>query len=92
MRTLFNQMLGDWQLSERQKEGFIVCIPKNARPHTPDDYRPITLLYTDYKILAGLIAAHVRPILAELLHPIQYCGVPGSTTFDTVVTVRNVIA
>jgi len=69
MRTLFTQMLRDRQLSERQKQGVIVCIPKNARPHTPDDYRPITLLNTDYKILTRLIAACVRPILAELLHP-----------------------
>jgi len=37
MRTLFTQMLRDWQLSERQKQGVIVCIPKNARPHRPED-------------------------------------------------------
>ena len=58
MKTLFNQMLRDRQLSERQKQGVIVCIPKSARPHTPEDYMPITLLNTDYKILARLIAAH----------------------------------
>jgi len=44
MRTLFNQMLRGRQISERQKQGVIVCIAKNARPHTPEDYRPITLL------------------------------------------------
>jgi len=92
MRTLFTQMLRDRQLSERQKQGVIVCIPKNARPHTPEDYRPITLLNTDYKVLARMIAARVRPILAELLHPSQYFGVPGNTIFDAVVTVRDAIA
>ena len=66
--------------------------PENARPHTPEDYRSITLLKTDYKILARLIAARVRPILAELLHPSQYCGVPGNTIFDAVATVRDAIA
>jgi hypothetical protein len=78
IRTLFNQMLRDRKLSEHQKQGVIVCIPKNARPHTPEGYRPITLLNTDYKKLARLITARVRPILAELLHPSQYCGVPGT--------------
>jgi hypothetical protein len=92
MRTLFNQMLRDRKLSERQKQGVIVCIPKNARPHTPKDYRPITQLNTDYKIIARLITARVRPILAELLHPNQYCGVPGNTIFDAVATVRDAIA
>ena len=91
MRTLFTQMLRDRQLSERQKQGVIVCIPKNARPHTPEDYRPITLLNTDYKILARLIAARVRPILAEILHHSQYCGVPRNTIFDAVVTIRDSI-
>ena len=58
-------------------------------PHTPEDYRPITLFNTDYKILTRLIAARVRPILAELLHPSLYCGVPANTIFDTVATVRD---
>ena len=84
-------MLRGRQLSERQKQGVIVCIPKNARPHTPKVYRPITLLNTDYKILARLIAARVRAILAELLRPSQYCGVPGNTIFDAVATVRDAI-
>ena len=72
MRTLFTQMLRDRQLSERQKQGFIVCIPKNARPHTPEDCRPITLLNTDYKILARLITAHVGPFY-------QNCYIEAST-------------
>jgi len=92
MRTLFTQMLRDRQLLERQKQGVILRITKNARPHTPKDYRPITLLNRDYKILARLIAARWRSILAELLHPSQYCGVPGNTIFDAVATVRDAIA
>jgi len=92
MRTLITLKLWDRQLSERQKQGVIVCIAKNARPHTSLDYRPITLLNTDYKILARLIADRVRPILSEMLHPSQYCGVPGNTIFDAVATVRDAIA
>jgi hypothetical protein len=42
--------------------------------------------------LARLIAARVRPILAEPLHPSQYCGVPGNTIFGAVATVRDAIA
>jgi hypothetical protein len=92
MRTLVTQMLRDRQLSERQKQGVIVCIAKNARPHTPQEYRPITLLNTDYKILARMNAARVRPILSELLHTSQYFGVRENTIFDAVATVRDIIA
>ena len=56
MRTLFTQKLQDRQLSERQKQGFIVCIAKNEWPHAPKDYRPITLLNKANEILARLIA------------------------------------
>ena len=34
----------------------------------------------------------MRPILVELLHPSQYCGVPGNTIFNAVATVRDAIA
>jgi len=88
MRAQFTQMLWDRQLSERQKQGIIVCIPKNSKSHTPEDYRPITLRNKDYKIFARLIAARVWPILSELLHPSHYCGAPGNTIFDAVATVR----
>jgi len=53
---------------------------------------PITLLHTDYKILARLIAARLRPILAKLFHPSQYCRVRVNKIFDAVATVRDAIA
>ena len=34
----------------------------------------------------------MRPILAELLHPSHYCGVPGKTIFDAAATIRDTIA
>jgi len=54
MRTLFTQMFRDHTLIEKQEQAVIVCIPKGERPNTPEDCRPITLLDTDYKILARL--------------------------------------
>jgi hypothetical protein len=75
---LFSQMFATSNLSEQQKRGVILCIPKTARPHQQSDYRPITLLNTDYKILARIMVNRIRPTLEELLHPSQYCGRPGN--------------
>ena len=69
-----------------------MLIPKTTNPVAPADYRPITLLNNDYKIMARIIASRLQPILADLLHPSQYCGVPGRTIFDAVATVRDAIA
>jgi hypothetical protein len=79
-------------LSDQQKRGVIVCIPKTTRPHQPSDYRPITRLNTAYKILARIMVNRIRPTLEELLHPSQYCGLPGNTIFDATATVREAIA
>jgi hypothetical protein len=59
---------------------------------TPADHRPITLLNTDYKILAGILAWCLRPLLVLHLKAMQYCGVPGNTIFNAVATLRDVIA
>ena len=32
------------------------------------------------------------PIIAELLYPSQYCGVPGNTIFDAMATLREAFA
>jgi len=74
MLVLFKQMYRDCKILEQQKQGTVVCIPKTLGPSTPADYRPITLLNTDYKILARIIGNHLRPLLSELLHTSKYCG------------------
>ena len=60
---LFTQMFTNNNISEQQKRGVIVCIPKMARPYQPTDFWPLTLLDTDYKILARIIAGRIRPVL-----------------------------
>ena len=67
------------KISEQQKSGIIVCIPKTKGHTVPTDYRPIMILNNDHKILARIIANWIRYALVDLLHPSQYCGVPGNT-------------
>jgi hypothetical protein len=44
MLEIFNQMLVEQKLTEIQKRGVIMCIPKADKAVAPDDFRPITLL------------------------------------------------
>jgi hypothetical protein len=85
-------MFFDRATTSQQKLDTIVCLPKSGSMLTPADRRPITLLNTDYKILASILARRLRPLLALLLKATQYCGVPGNTIFDAAATVREVIA
>jgi len=84
-------MFAPGKLTEQQKRGVVVCIPK-TRPNQPSDYRQITLLNTYYKILARIVANRIRPTLEDLLHPSQYCGRPGNTIFEAIASVREAIA
>jgi len=70
----------------------IFCLPKARGNQTPKDYHPITLLKSDYKILSSVIAHRLRPLLAEHFTETQFCGVPVTTIFDAVATVRDTIA
>jgi len=69
---LFSEMFFDSKVTAQQKHGVIVLIPKTTIPVVPADYRPITVLNNDYKIMARIIASRLQPVLADLLHPSQY--------------------
>ena len=88
---VLNQMMLHEPTDMQQNKGIIVCLPKQNGKQTLKGYRPITLLNTDYKILARIIAQHIRPVM-ERLHESQYCGVQGNNIFDAVTTIREAIA
>ena len=92
MLALFNQMYLDGRILEKQKHGVVMRITNSDNPTTPEDYRPIILLNKAYKILARIVANRLRSTFSEMLHPSQYCGLPGNTIFDAVATVWDGIA
>jgi len=89
---ILNCMYIDGIILARQLQGLMVCIPKQAHPSKVEDYRPSTLMNTDYKILTMIIAERLKPILSTLLHPNQYCEIGGNSVFDAVAAIRDVIA
>jgi len=88
---IINTMYFEDTLTDTQKRGVIVCIPKTPHPISPNEYRPLTLLNTDYELLAILLSKRLRPWLNCILRGSQYCGRQGYTIFDAVATVRDVI-
>ena len=76
----------------QQKHGVNVCLPDSSGSQTPADFRPITLLNTDYKLLARIIAHRLRPVMTEHLQTGNFCGVPRNTIFEAVATLREAIA
>jgi hypothetical protein len=79
-------------IQNQQKHGRLLCIPKSAHAERVNEFRPLTLLNTDYKLLARIIANRLKHWLTEIISPNQHCGLAGTNILDALSTVRDVIA
>lgn len=60
------------KLTQLQNQGIITLIPKKDKDRTTlSNWRPITLLNTDYKIAAKSIANRIKKILPNIIHHSQ---------------------
>ena len=92
LRTVLNRMFIEKTITTQQKDGLLVCVPKSGGARGLSDFRRITLLNVDYKLLARIMAHRLRLLLPAHLLPAQFCSVPGNTILEAVATVREVIA
>ena len=60
------------KLTQLQSQGIITLIPKKDRDRTLlSNWRPITLLNTDYKIAAKAVANRIKKVLSSVIHHSQ---------------------
>ncbi|DBA00127.1 TPA: hypothetical protein N0F65_000450, partial [Lagenidium giganteum] len=62
----------------------IAALPKIPSPRTGLDFRPISLLNTDYKVFTLILAMRLRPLLPAIISPTQTGFVPGRSIHDAV--------
>jgi len=79
-------------MTRRQQHGIIVNLLKDKGDIIPAGYRPITLMNTDYKLLARIMARLLTPVLEEQLTSRQYYSVPGKSIPEAVSVLRDVLA
>ena len=80
------------RLSATQSLGIISIIPKGEKDKRfLNNWRPLTLLNTLYKLISGCVAERIKPALPSLIHPDQkgfvagrYIGEAIRTTYDTI--------
>jgi hypothetical protein len=92
IHEMINQQYTENTTTATQKQGIIVFIPKTKMPTRPSDYKPLTLLNSDLKILTRVIANRLTPILTKILSTNQHCGLQNSSILQAVATVRDTIA
>ena len=67
-------------LSLSQRSGLITLLYKQSDRLEMKNWRPITLLSTDYKIAAKAIANRLLQVLPSVIHSDQTCGIRGRTS------------
>lgn len=90
--AMLNESFNEGALPESQNLSYISLIPKDSgSPLEMKNYRPISLLNVDYKILTKALTSKLRPFMSTLIHEDQTYSVTGRTIHDHNHTLRDII-
>lgn len=77
-------------ICETWKEGATTILYKKGDPNLLKNWRPITLLNTDYKLLTGILSRRLKRILPKLILPTQKCAVANRKISDVLKNIQSV--
>ncbi len=79
------------EVQNRMVEGVITLVLKKENKLELENYRPISLLNSDYKILTKVLANRMKRVIRDIIQTTQSYSEPGSDIADTIGTIRDVI-
>ena len=66
-----NECFALGEMSDTQKTGIITMIYKKGDHRNLENWRPISLLNCDYKIMAAILAARLQSVIDQIINPVQ---------------------
>ena len=78
-------------LTDSQWESLLRLIHKKDDKRLPANWRPISLLNTDYKLASKVITERLKSVMASIVHSYQTCAVPGRSIFSNLQLVRDLL-
>ncbi|KAJ1169370.1 hypothetical protein NDU88_001263 [Pleurodeles waltl] len=89
---LYEEMEQEGVMPHTLREGTIALLYKHKGERCDHkNWRPISLLNVDYKILAKTMVNRLKSAMGEIVHPDQTCGVPGRRVADSLALIRDTI-
>lgn len=89
---IYQTMSESKQMSRSMSRGVITLIYKNkGDKKSLKNWRPISLLNVDYKIIAKVIANRMKGVLRSIISEEQTCCIPGRDIADNIMSIRDVI-
>ena len=89
MTELFNENYENTTMTESQKQAVLRLLYKKEERELLKNWRPISLLNVDYKIVATVMANRLRKVLPEIIHEDQTCGVPNRSIYENLFRLRD---
>lgn len=89
---LYEEMVVEGRMPPSLREGMITILYKRKGERSDlKNWRPISLLNVDYKILAKVLANRLKSVIGQIIHPDQTCGIPGRRIADSLALVRDTV-
>ena len=77
------------KMSETQRQAIIALLHKGGDTDLLSQYRPISLLCVDYKIITKAFAIRIQHVLHEIIGENQTAGIPGRSIFNNLWQARD---
>ena len=79
---VYNEAFQEGILPENMRVGLITLLEKKDKNRLLiENWRPITLLGVDYRLLSKCLGGRLKRVLPKLIHPDQNGFVPGGSIF-----------
>ena len=75
----------------QQRISLITLLHKRDDKGDLDNWRPISLLCVDYKIISKVLSMRLKIVLPHIIEEDQTCGILGRTIFENLYIVRDTI-
>lgn len=89
--SVLNECSRAGSLAASQCEGLIRLVHKKDDKRFPNNWRPISLLNTDYKLASKIITERLKKVMGSIVHQDQTCGVVGRSIFSNLHLIRDAL-
>ena len=79
------------KMSKSQRLAILTLLYKDGEKEKLKNWRPISLLNTDYKIITKVLANRLKKKLDKIIHPDQTCGIKNRTIFENIIFTKDAI-
>ena len=92
LKDLYNEISEIGRMPESMRQAVITCIYKKGKMEDITNWRPISLINYDYKILAKVIANRFQGSLEDIISTEQTAAVKGRTIIENLQINRDIIS